>query len=968
MDTHNIQFVGAPCGRHAQNTFYKALKYLEDGKYKILTLGEFFYMKISKLSPVCVGELQMIYSIKQQEDVHVMTSVRTYFLPEHTPEGRQETHGEDELFAFSEKLILKAEDLVCLLEDGVRWTWGRRLFQEDELEGDITNSDDLDQRMTIRNCGMNFSDVDKEKEAIGYKRSESYIRSESSTQLTILSYPQYCRYRAVLRRLEHVKDKWLKSVVICAIGGIISKSKDNRIMFCRETFYDADLETLEINCEHLAPNLKGRKRRKRSSIMGENGESDSNDVSSEYSIPTVPKEKTGKRESALRNGFRIDKMRVSKDEQEFLFSLHKFMKKRNSPIGRIPSLGFKQIDLYMFWSHAMKIGGYAAITQKRMWKHLYDILGGNPGSTSAATCTRRHYEKLLLPYERHTRGDLANRPLPLKSKKSKILGRPPGKPLGRPPKDKEKKTTPDKTEMRESPKEVMKESPTVVSEDKLMNRIKRRERFKLKLQEKALKWEELRNQKAKDRDKVKRGSSNPRTVKNILNSAMAHKSEVESSKENKQTEETSQNICEAKIDITAVKKEPSDLLASPTKHVANQSKLFRPPDVQSTSAKIENKILSQPNPAISLCGPHHPSQQMFYPHPFVQLGAMHPLGLPIINQLPMAMQQYLQPNLPAAKPVHRPNILRSPTGLPKSFHVSSVTTEQDKMAALALFQQPAHTNNHHSNIPSQLPGKSPITPPAHAHQKRSHESLYSPKYDIPSHPKSLSNKSLLFDFETSKRMKKDSETSVNSKTKSATDDEQPQDLSMKTLCKKSESNSDNNVLRQQSSTSSSKDSSVKSQRSEMTLNLPKHSMANILKTPVFSKRSSSPSNVFSNKSPVFSSSSSHSSTKGDILQTTSPCSQPSVISPVHPAFPQHFLRSPVPQPGMFPSQLQQLYEAQIRATQVAALEEMMQRDHNMYPRMPFPMFMPQMPLHMNNSKTKITMHMQNSVKIQHFVI
>ncbi|XP_052099398.1 AT-rich interactive domain-containing protein 5B-like isoform X2 [Mytilus californianus] len=948
MDTHNIQFVGAPCGRHAQNTFYKALKYLEDGKYKILTLGEFFYMKISKLSPVCVGELQMIYSIKQQEDVHVMTSVRTYFLPEHTPEGRQETHGEDELFAFSEKLILKAEDLVCLLEDGVRWTWGRRLFQEDELEGDITNSDDLDQRMTIRNCGMNFSDVDKEKEAIGY------TRSESSTQLTILSYPQYCRYRAVLRRLEHVKDKWLKSVVICAIGGIISKSKDNRIMFCRETFYDADLETLEINCEHLAPNLKGRKRRKRSSIMGENGESDSNDVSSEYSIPTVPKEKTGKRESALRNGFRIDKMRVSKDEQEFLFSLHKFMKKRNSPIGRIPSLGFKQIDLYMFWSHAMKIGGYAAITQKRMWKHLYDILGGNPGSTSAATCTRRHYEKLLLPYERHTRGDLANRPLPLKSKKCKILGRPPGKPLGRPPKDKEKKTTPDKTEMRESPKEVMKESPTVVSEDKLMNRIKRRERFKLKLQEKALKWEELRNQKAKDRDKVKRGSSNPRTVKNILNSAMANKSksEVESSKENKQTEETSENVCEAKIDITAVKKEPSDLLASPTKHVANQSKLFRPPDVQSTSAKIENKILSQANPAISLCGPHHPSQQMFYPHPFVQLGAMHPLGLPIINQLPMAMQQYLQPNLPAAKPVHRPNILRSPTGLPKSFHVSSVTTEQDKMAALALFQQPAHTNNHHSNIPSQLPGKSPITPPAHAHQKRSHESLYSPKYDIPSHSKSLSNKSLLFDFETSKRMRKDSDTSVNSKTKSATEDEQPQDLSMKTLCKKSESNSDNNVLRQQSSSSSSKDSSVKSQRLEMTLNLPKHSMANILKTPVFSKRSSSPSNVFSNKSPVFSSPSSHSSTKGDILQTTSPCSQPSVISPVHPAFPQHFLRSPVPQPGMFPSQLQQLYEAQIRATQVAALEEMMQRDHNMYPRMPFPMFMPQMPLHMNNSKDK----------------
>lgn len=88
----SFQFVGAACGRHAQNTFYKAFKYFINGKCNILTLGEFFFMKISKLSPVCVGELQMIYSIK--EDDSVMTSVRAYFLPEHTPEGRQENHGE----------------------------------------------------------------------------------------------------------------------------------------------------------------------------------------------------------------------------------------------------------------------------------------------------------------------------------------------------------------------------------------------------------------------------------------------------------------------------------------------------------------------------------------------------------------------------------------------------------------------------------------------------------------------------------------------------------------------------------------------------------------------------------------------------------------------------------------------------------------------------------------------------------
>ena len=50
----------------------------------------------------------------------------------------------------------------------------------------------------------------------------------------------------------------------------------------------------------------------------------------------------GKRSTPLRNGIRLDKMKVSKDEQAFLIDLHKYMKSRNTPIGRIPSLGFKQ--------------------------------------------------------------------------------------------------------------------------------------------------------------------------------------------------------------------------------------------------------------------------------------------------------------------------------------------------------------------------------------------------------------------------------------------------------------------------------------------------------------------------------------------------------------------------------------------------------------------------------------------------
>lgn len=91
-------------------------------------------------------------------------------------------------------------------------------------------------------------------------------------------------------------------------------------------------------------------------------------------------------------------------EREFLKDLYIFMKKRDTPIERIPNLGFKQIDLYVMFQTVQEMGGYHQVTAQQMWKQVYNTLGGNPRSTSAATCTRRHYEKLLLPYECQKKG------------------------------------------------------------------------------------------------------------------------------------------------------------------------------------------------------------------------------------------------------------------------------------------------------------------------------------------------------------------------------------------------------------------------------------------------------------------------------------------------------------------------------------------------------------------------------------
>ncbi|XP_040010195.1 AT-rich interactive domain-containing protein 5A [Xiphias gladius] len=102
---------------------------------------------------------------------------------------------------------------------------------------------------------------------------------------------------------------------------------------------------------------------------------------------------------------------VQMEEKAFVSSLHSFMKDKGSPIERIPHLGFKQINLWRIYKAVEKRGGYDLVTAQRLWKKVYDELGGSPGSTSAATCTRRHYERLVLPFERHMKGE-EDKPLP----------------------------------------------------------------------------------------------------------------------------------------------------------------------------------------------------------------------------------------------------------------------------------------------------------------------------------------------------------------------------------------------------------------------------------------------------------------------------------------------------------------------------------------------------------------------------
>ncbi|XP_076981321.1 AT-rich interactive domain-containing protein 5B isoform X2 [Tamandua tetradactyla] len=328
---------------------------------------------------------------------------------------------EDEVIAVSEKVIVKLEDLVKWVHsDFSKWRCGLHAgpVTTEALGRNGQKEALLKYRQSTLNSGLNFKDVLKEKADLG--------EDEEETNVIVLSYPQYCRYRSMLKRIQDKPSSILMDQFALALGGIAVVSKNPQILYCRDTFDHPTLIENESICDEFAPNLKGRPRKKKSCPQRRDsfsGVKDSNNNSDGKAVAKVKCEARSaltKPKNNHNNCKKIpneEKPKVAigeecrADEQAFLVALYKYMKERKTPIERIPYLGFKQINLWTMFQAAQKLGGYETITARRQWKHIYDELGGNPGSTSAATCTRRHYERLILPYERFIKGE-EDKPLP----------------------------------------------------------------------------------------------------------------------------------------------------------------------------------------------------------------------------------------------------------------------------------------------------------------------------------------------------------------------------------------------------------------------------------------------------------------------------------------------------------------------------------------------------------------------------
>ncbi|MFT7805785.1 AT-rich interactive domain-containing protein 5B-like [Arapaima gigas] len=416
MEPNSLKWVGSPCGLHGSYIFYKAFKFHLDSKPRILSLGDFFLVRCKPEDPICIAELQLLWEDKASKQL--LSSSKLYFLPEDTPQGRTVSHGEDEIVAASEKVIVKLEDLVkWAVPDSCRWECGLRAVPlKPSVVKELGQNGQREAlhkfRESMLNSGLNFKDVLKEKAELG---------EDEDRRILVLSYPQYCRYRSVIARLRERPSSLLTDQVVLALGGIAALDGNTQILYCRETFEHATLIENESICDKLAPNLKGRPRKKKPSISQRRDsqglsigketakeaakESSGTEGKASVKIKTELKAAAAKPKSSSSGGKKASAderpndvaagEECRADEQAFLVSLYKYMKDRKTPIERIPYLGFKQINLWTMFQAAQKLGGYELITARRQWKNVYDELGGNPGSTSAATCTRRHYERYV---------------------------------------------------------------------------------------------------------------------------------------------------------------------------------------------------------------------------------------------------------------------------------------------------------------------------------------------------------------------------------------------------------------------------------------------------------------------------------------------------------------------------------------------------------------------------------------------
>mmetsp|Transcript_15454 Transcript_15454/g.63046 ORF Transcript_15454/g.63046 Transcript_15454/m.63046 type:complete len:321 (-) Transcript_15454:127-1089(-) len=84
----------------------------------------------------------------------------------------------------------------------------------------------------------------------------------------------------------------------------------------------------------------------------------------------------------------------------FYHDLHEFMASVGQPIQRLPTLGFKELDLWVLYKEVTRRRGVDAVIAKKQWKEVADALNLPASCTDSGFRLRLHYTKYLEQYEK----------------------------------------------------------------------------------------------------------------------------------------------------------------------------------------------------------------------------------------------------------------------------------------------------------------------------------------------------------------------------------------------------------------------------------------------------------------------------------------------------------------------------------------------------------------------------------------
>lgn len=85
--------------------------------------------------------------------------------------------------------------------------------------------------------------------------------------------------------------------------------------------------------------------------------------------------------------------------------LYEFSDASGSPLERIPSIGGRELDLHLLYLRVTQRGGFERATAERRWTAIAESMNIHSATSShLAPLLKKHYQSLLLPFERYRDG------------------------------------------------------------------------------------------------------------------------------------------------------------------------------------------------------------------------------------------------------------------------------------------------------------------------------------------------------------------------------------------------------------------------------------------------------------------------------------------------------------------------------------------------------------------------------------